>query len=324
MFDSCFRNTHHFSEASRASQFPNGRQVPPRTALSSWSTKRKLSPRSSNGTDSKGSANERKTAASRQPAPSARKTKDSERAGVSTDPDSLGPDTHVLVPVKDVIPVALVDISQAAADSLGGGQAVHVSIERFCRTLESVCRTEFSMKVDEADAGSVLGGPQYGRNPTGAAKGGGRITAKPSLPMSPPLRSYEKDYIPGDDSNKMSKGDTFAMIGSKGDSSKTSENGKLRFEFMRKIRRKQRITDGFQGREGRDMGSDTAGARSWSRKFEEGVKWKKRIGHDTIDGETAKEEESVPLLKLVDELVKNGMYSPISERDIMMSQVKRT
>lgn len=235
--------------------------------------------------------------------------------GVSTNPESLGPDTHVLVPVKDVIPVALADMSQAAADSLGGGQAVHISIERFCRTLESVCRTEFSMKVDEADAGSVLGGPQYGRTPTGAVKRGGRIRAKPFLPMSP-VRSYEQDasYISEDDNNEMSKEDTIATKGSKGDSSK---NGKLRFEFTRKIRRKQRNTNGFEGQEG----DDTDGARSWSRKLEEGVKWKKGVEDE---GETAKEEESVPLLKLVDELVKNGMYSPISERDIMMSQVKKT
>lgn len=289
--------------------------MPPRTALSLWSTKRNLSPRSGNGNEKKGSINKRKTAAPRQPAPPERKTKDSERGDVSTNPESMGPDTHVLVPVKDVIPVALADMSQAAADSLGGGQAVHVSIERFCRTLESVCRTEFSMKVDEVDAGSVLGGPQFGRKPTGAVKRGGKIMAKPSLPMSP-LRSYEQDTsdILEDDNRKMSKDDTFSMENNKGDS---SQNGKLRLEFMRKIRRKQRNTDGFRGQEGNDIN----GARSWSRKLEKGVKWKKRVGDER---ETAKEEESVPLLKLVDELVKNGMYSPISERDIMMSQVKKT
>ena len=229
---------------------------------------------------------------------------------------------HVLVPIKDVVPVSLADISQVAADSLGGGETVHVSMDRFCRILESVCRTEFSVKVDQANAWSVLGGSRSGRKQPKTLRRVSKVNLKPPVPLILPGNRPEMDSG-GAWENEASDPSTMGMIeviGDQKESDKGSDGDKL--PFLRKILWPFQNPNISRGPAEKDVGGPAAvvGERGPKR---EGSRGNARKREEELDEEAAEEEESVPLLKLVDELVKNGMYSPISDRDVMMSQVKR-
>lgn len=226
-------------------------------------------------------------------------------------PDPPGPDVHVLVPVKDVVAVPLADISQAAADSLGGGEAVRVPMERFCKTLESVFRTEFSVKVDRANAGLVLGGRRYSNSATRAVRGAAGTGM--ALQIAGRSASKEKDAS-GDGGSGDKGGGVTSLVGPS--SSGSAKRSRWRRGRWKHGDKKGVASGGGEQKEGR-TGAVAAGVRK-ARKHVDGVKRRKG---DLADHEVAAEEECVPLLELVEELVRNAMFSPISYRDVMMSQV---
>eukprot|EP00752_Nemacystus_decipiens_P016356 g14627.t1 len=220
--------------------------------------------------------------------------------------DNAGPgppvaDVHVIVPVKDVVAVPLTDISQAAADSLGGGEATRVSIERFCKTLESVCRTEFSVKVDRANAGSVLGGRGYGSaadRPRQTREELGASATSEIVSPSAAASSAAETSAGTDDKGKRGK---WGMALRRGKQSKAAGGGGEKKEAfaVKKAAAVGRRRNGGSGSAGRKRNDNGGGGG---------------------DVDSADEIAVVPLLQLVEELVRNAMFSPIGARDVMMSQ----
>ncbi|CAN0142732.1 unnamed protein product, partial [Ectocarpus fasciculatus] len=232
-------------------------------------------------------------------------------------------DVNVLVPVKDVVPVSLADISQAAADSLGGGDATRVSMERFCKTLESVFRTEFSVKVDRANADFVLGG---GRDRTTATRGsrvagGGELLQAPQPQAGQTTKegAAKGEGGAGDDESPGT-----AMTTAKGDLKNAGESGKSkRGKWRDSLRRKKKSKAGASGDVGEAPPAPAAVVVAGKRRGRRSGGGKKRNGRGEDNRrmvDRADERAAVPLLELVDELVRNAMFSPIGARDVMMSQ----
>lgn len=248
-----------------------------------------------------------------------------EEPNASTKEDSLEADMHVLVPVKDVVQVPLADISQAAADSLGGSEAARLSLERLCNTLESVFRTEFSLKVDRANAGVVLGGRPYGGNGAGRAAATASDGNERALQLAG--RATEKDSgDPKNSSDPRTRGRNGRgawRLGSQ-DSSKSAGDNAKRSMWRRGFMRRERKSDGVDGEKEGSTAAAAVGATGGVRLGRQGVGGKRRNGNGNAgaDSQMAAEEECVPLLELVEELVRDAMFSPISNRDVTMSQVK--
>lgn len=230
-----------------------------------------------------------------------------DRAG--PDPKDVA-DVHVLVPVKDVLTVPLSDISQAAADSLGGGEPTFVSVERFCKTLESVYRTEFSVKVDRANAGQVLGG----RRPANSGI---------SLRSRAAGEAAEPGAVEGGNGGVPAAGLATAAEADVGDKSKRSR------WRMGPLQRRKKMQGAAAGAASGGESSEAFSAPKKSVAF--GRKRKRKTeknGGGGGDGGSgggvgnADELAVVPLLQLVEELVKAAMFSPIGARDVMMSQVR--
>lgn len=232
-----------------------------------------------------------------------------DRAG--PDPKDVA-DVHVLVPVKDVLTVPLADISQAAADSLGGGEPTYVSVERFCKTLESVFRTEFSVKVDRGNAGQVLGGRRAGNSGSlrsrarvaaseaakaGAIEGGNGDMPAAALATTTKVdaggKSKSSRWLMGPLQRRKNSQGAAAAAASEGESSDAVSAPKKSVALGRKRKRKT-TKNGRGGGDGESGGGEG----------------------------NADELAAVPLLQLVEELVKNAMFSPIGARDVMMSQVE--
>lgn len=216
------------------------------------------------------------------------------------------PDMHVLVPVNDVVPVPLRDISRAGADSLGGSDTVQVSMERFSNTLESVFRTEYSVKVDRANAGSVLGWSEYGN-------GGVR---PPTTGERQQQEEQQQATLEGDGGDG---GQAKGLDGQGGQDEGDAVGGiKNKLNGLKKIFKLNRRGDKAgeaDARDGHDM-----------KRGEKGKLGNKNGDGDnehagSIDVHLTDEEMCVPLLQLVEELIRNAMFSPISDRDIKMSQV---
>lgn len=205
---------------------------------------------------------------------------------------------NVLVPVQDVVPVLLADISQAAADSLGGGEAVRVSMERLSNTLEGVLRTEFSVMVDRADAGLLLGG----RLQPKASRKASRSASKVSAVVASTAAASAKAKAGADAADPGDKGKRNAS----------------RWKRFRAWDRK----DAIGGK--RDGAPNTTTTAAMTAAAAAGTRPGRLGGGDgkgrSNDDDFA-EEELVPLLQLVEELTRSAMFSPISNRDVMMSQV---
>lgn len=214
----------------------------------------------------------------------------------------------VLVPVKDLVSVSLTDLSRAAADSLGGGEAVSVSMERFCKTLEGVFRTELSVKVDRAKAASVLGGRRYGSSAAAGAS------------------TNDDDSNNHDSSSGVTSEES---INGNGDAAVALAAGEDEQKIARSNKRWRKVLKPWDTNRGNAVNQQTEGVstaaaegvRSWRRGI---VVRRGKNGHREKEEriEMTPEEKSVPLLQLVEELVRNAMYRPISDRDVMMSQVK--
>lgn len=231
-------------------------------------------------------------------------------------------DMHVLVPVKDVVAVPLADISQAAADSLGGGEATRVSMERFCKTLESVFRTDFSVKVDRANAGLVLGGRRYGNAASRSSRaagsgvqtraGAGAPVAKSEI-VAPAVTAVSTAERASAGAGSKGKRGKWGMVLRRGKQSKAAGGG-----------------GGGGEKEGASPAQTKAARTGKKRKGGGGGAGRKRIGSGVVVGDgsgggdvdSADEIAVVPLLQLVEELVQNAMFSPIGARDVMMSQVR--
>lgn len=247
----------------------------------------------------------------------------------------------MLVPVKDVVTVPLSEISQAAADSLGGGEATRVPMERFCMTLESVFRTEFSVKVDRANAGSVIGGRRHrhpGKRKNQSASDSAAAGARAALQttkeaISSRTSSGDVDEIPGGEIAAAITvgGKEMAASAVKIGSSKTgdkSEGGWWKRGWGRGKKKEQAASGDKGGPPPGGPSSATATpalpeGRPGRRGGGAGKK-KNRGGGGGGRDDRPEEAAAVPLLELVEELVKNAMFSPIGARDVMMSQVKRS
>lgn len=257
------------------------------------------------GTDSKKSSRRNATGPDKRPRlPAAATRREGPTASASEfPPDAV--DMSVLVPVKDLVPVPLPDLSRAAADSLGGGQAVSVSMERFCKTLEGVFRTEFSLKVDRANAGSVLGGRRQGSSSAARARNNNNNNNHDSSSSG----VTSEDSINGND------GAAMALVAGQDE------------QTVAKKRRWGKVPKPW-GKQGKGVSQQREGV---STAGTEGVRpWRRGNGGRKGDtggrekeerAEMTPEEKCVPLLQLVEELVLNAMYRPISDRDVMMSQV---
>lgn len=278
---------------------PRGERGPPRGSSSSVS----------NSSQNLAGANKRprrppSTSPSGAPPQAASKSAERERPTETTGPDPPIADMHVLVPVKDVVAVPLTDISQAAADSLGGGEATRVSIERFCKTLESVCRTDFSVKVDRANAGSVLGGRRYGNTASRTRQTRAELVAPVASEIVAPSATAAVSsalQTSADDKGKRGK---WGIALRRGKQTKEAEGGE-----------KKEATPARK--------KAAAGAAAAGKKRNGGGGGKRRNGGGANgDVDSADEIAVVPLLQLVEELVQNAMFSPIGARDVMMSQVR--
>lgn len=238
---------------------------------------------------------------------------DSKTAG----PDPQVADMHVLVPVQDVVAVPLTEISQAAADSLGGGEATRVSIERFCKTLQSVCRTEFSVKVDRANAGLVLGGRRPGNaaSRSSRAAGGGALEAAQRAEAGTPVASEvvstaeQANASPGDKGKRGKWGLALRL----GKPSKAADGGEEDTESPPAQKKAAAVLAGKKNKTRNGGGGGGSG----------GAGKRRNGGGPGGDADSADEIAVVPLLQLVEELVQNAMFSPIGARDVMMSQARR-
>ena len=238
------------------------------------------------------------TSPSGPPPRAATRTIERERPIHNTRPDPPIADMHVLVPVKDVVAVPLTDISQAAADSLGGGEATRVSIERFCKTLESVCRTDFSVKVDRANAGLVLGGRRYGNT----ASRSRQTRAELGAPAASEIATTAASLSTAEQANAGADG--------KG----------RRGKWGMSLRRGKRSKEGDGGEKAAPSAQKREAAAGKKRSGGSSGAGKRRNGGG--DADSADEIAVVPLLQLVEELVQNAMFSPIGARDVMMSQAR--
>lgn len=213
---------------------------------------------------------------------------------------------NVLVPVQDVVPVLLVDISQVAADSLGGGEAVRVSMERLCNTVEGVLRTEFSVGVDRANAGLLLGG---------------RLQPKTSRKASWSDRRGAKKVEAVVASAVAAAAAAKATAGA--DAAGPGKKGKRISDRWRKGRVWDRKGDDATG--GKLDGTPTTTTTAAPVAAAAGGSRSGRLGGGGGKGKSndddRAEEELVPLLQLVEELARDAMFSPISNRDVVMSQV---
>lgn len=213
---------------------------------------------------------------------------------------------NVLVPVQDVVPVLLVDISQVAADSLGGGEAVRVSMERLCNTVEGVLRTEFSVRVDRANAGLLLGG---------------RLQPKTSRKASWSDRRGAKKVEAVVASAVAAAAAAKATAGA--DAAGPGKKGKRISDRWRKGRVWDRKGDDATG--GKLDGTPTTTTTAAPVAAAAGGSRSGRLGGGGGKGKSndddRAEEELVPLLQLVEELARDAMFSPISNRDVVMSQV---
>lgn len=207
-------------------------------------------------------------------------------------------DMHVLVPVNDVISVPLAALSEAAADTVSGAGVnssidVRVAMDRFCRTLESVCRTDFSARVDRADAAPLLGS----RWDRGAGISGLPDTSRKSV--------NDDKVVAGADG-------TATQLQAVADESARGRVGKRRMAPW-----KQRNQQGKEINTGGSSGAD--GEKQKGR-------WPRRNGSRRARNAEERvrdaEERCLPLLHLVEDLARDAMFSPISERDVMMSQVR--
>lgn len=289
------------SGGERAGNNKNGpREKGPRHGRSSSSASKS----SRNLTSAKRPRRPTSTSPSGAPPRAARRSVERERPVENTGPDPPVADMHVLVPVKDVVAVPLTDISQAAADSLGGGEATRVSIERFCKTLESVCRTEFSVKVDRANAGLVLGGRRYGNTASRSRQTGtgaelGAPVASEIVITAAALSTAEQANASAGDKGKRGK---WGIVLRRGKQSKAADGGEKEEAPPAPAQKKAKIRNGAGGGNGAGKKRNDGGAGG--------------------DVDSPDEIAVVPLLQLVEELVQNAMFSPIGARDVMMSQVR--
>lgn len=305
--------------ASDGDRAPNRKKTPPQSGENPPNTS---SPTSNGGVTTAGA----KWPAGRPPsrlAATAAKSGREVLVGI-TEPGPEDTDVNVLVPVKDVVPVPLADISQAAADSLGGGDATRVSMERFCKTLESVFRTEFSVKVDRANADFVLGG---GRDRTTAGRGsrgagGGELLQAPQPQAGQTLKEggAKGEGSAGDDESPGT-----AIATTKGGLKNAGDSGKSkRGRWRDSLRRKKKIEADASGDVGEAPLAPAAVVVAGKRRGRRSGGGNKRNGRGDDSRrivDRADETAAVPLLELVDELVRNAMFSPIGARDVMMSQV---
>lgn len=233
----------------------------------------------------------------------------------------------------------LADIAQAVADSLGGGEATRVSMERFCKTLESVFRTEFSVKVDRANASLVLGGRRYGnassRSSSRAAGGGaaGRGGGSAGL-LAPPKQQAGQPTVGAGPPRKREgdgNGEAPAVATSvEGQGNASSGDKSKRNKWKMALRRGKKSDGAAEGKEKGEEGTPSPaavaveggrllGRRGGAKRDRNG---NGNGGSSGGDGEITDLDAVVPLLELVEELVRNAMFSPIGARDVVMSQVK--
>ena len=214
---------------------------------------------------------------------------------------------NVLVPVQDIVPVLLADISQAAADSLGGGEAVRVSMERLCNTVVGVLRTEFSVSVDRANADLLLGGRLKPK-----------VSQKVSWSDRPGVKKVEavvaSAVAAAADAKASAEADT-AVSGGKGK--------RIADRWSRGRAWDRKGEDASGGKLDGAKATTTTTAAPAAAAAGENRSW--RLGGGGGKGRSNDddyaEEELVPLLQLVEELARDAMFSPISSRDVMMSQV---
>lgn len=238
---------------------------------------------------------------------------------------------HVLVPIKGVVPMPLTDIAQAVADSLGGGEATRLSMERFCKTLESVFRTEFSVKVDRANASLVLGGRRYGNafsrsssRVVGSGGGGGGGSGGLLVPPQAQAGQTAVEAGPPGAREGGSKDDAPAgAVSVAGQDNAINGDKSKRSKWKMALRRGKKSDGAAGGNKGDDAPAPAAlaveGGRVLGRR---GGAGKKRSSNGGGEGASTDEAAVVPLLQLVEELVQNAMFSPIGARDVMMSQVE--
>lgn len=215
---------------------------------------------------------------------------------------------NVLVPVQDVVPVLLADISQAAADSLGGGEAVRVSIERLCNTIEGVLRTEFSIRVDRANAGLLLGGrlpPKVSREVNWSDTRGPKQTeamVASAVAAAAAAKATAEANAAGAGDKRKRIADRWRRGRAWDRKGEDAKEGKLDGAPTTTTTTAALATAGAEGnRSGRLGGGGGGRGRS--------------------NDDDCAEEELVPLLQLVEELARDARFSPISNRDVVMSQV---
>lgn len=237
-------------------------------------------------------------------------------------------DTHVLVPVNDVVFVPLCSLSQAAADTLSeignsdtNNKGMRIAMDRFCRTLESVCRTDFSTRVDKVNAARVLGG-RWDRIsvplPDVPTKTGGSVRIElseeraknhPRLPRLLRLSGQKPVQQQQQQQQQTKINDT-----NNGEGEETADSDLVRREWNKPPWQPRSDEAGSEKSKERDEAST-------GRK--QGGRWRgvgRRGGGEDYIARAA-EERCLPLLQLVEDLVRDAMFSPISKRDVVMSQV---
>lgn len=234
------------------------------------------------------------------------------------DPTGCTEDMHVLVPINDVVCTPLSALSEAAADTLsgaGGGNIdnMHVRIEmdRFCRTLESVFRTDYSGRVDRANAAPLLGG-RWDRAGAAAA------TAAAAGSVSTPDSAQHK-------TNGLvlsAAGNQVARIDGKAKQSIVDETVVQRTGRWRRVPWKRGDQKARNERRNTSEGGVAPETEQKQGRWSRNATGRRR-SRDREDPARAAEERCLPLLHLVEDLVRDAMFSPISERDVMMSQARR-